>query len=259
MSSAGFKLKEEKGQVILDFFLPEALRGVFQVSLYGRGALLDRAEGRASLIWESLGGAVKSRRPLVSPYQKHGVTVVGASAENALPVRPEADGVYIDESSDACASLRFADCAPVVIAHAGAEPWMLILHSGYVGTVKNIAGTALAESLKRGTAAEAGKIYAWIAPAICGGCYTRRLDDQSTQRGMAAFAPDNFVRSGDLVRFDIKNEIKRRIREQGVSPENIYVSGLCTRCGQDKFYSYRGGDKNGRNFLLAVNTTNAAY
>ncbi len=42
------------------------------------------------------------------------------------------------------ASLRFADCCPVVIASDSPEPWMLLLHSGFVGTVKNIVGRSLA-------------------------------------------------------------------------------------------------------------------
>lgn len=259
MNSAGFKLKKENGQIRLNFLLPEALREVFRVSFYGRGPLLDMAEGKPSVIWKNLTGAIKQGKALVAPYQKHGVTVVGARAGNALPARPEADGVYLDKQSDACASLRFADCAPIVITYAGADPWMLILHSGYAGTVKNITGTALAEILKRKAIFDSAKIYAWIAPAICPECYTRRLEDEAAQMGMAVFAPDNFAVRGSFVRFDIKKEIKRKICEQGVLRENIYTSELCTHCDRDKFYSYRAGDENNRNFLLAVNTTNAAY
>lgn len=258
MKSPGFKLKKENGQAILDFVLPQELDGLFSVSLYGRGPLLDKAEGKPSIIWDGFDEEIKRKRGLVAPIQKHGVTVALAAAANAMPVRPDADGVYIDAGSDACASLRFADCAPVVIACAGSSPWVLALHSGFVGTVKNIAGTALTEALQRNAGTDAGRIYAWIGPAICAGCYTRKLDDPSTRRAMEVFSPANFVMGEGRVNFDIKGEIKRRLAERGVSPGDIYVSELCTSCSNDIFYSYRCGDESGRNFLLVTNTTKTA-
>lgn len=258
MKSPGFKLKKENGQVVLDFVLPEEFGGLFSVSLYGRGPLLDEAEGKPYVIWDGFDEAIKQGRGLVAPFQKHGVTVVGADAAYAMPTRPDADGVYIDSGSDACASLRFADCAPVVIAGAGSSPWILALHSGFVGTVKNISGSALTETLRKNPGTDAGKIYAWIGPAICAGCYARKLDDPSTRNAMEVFSPDNFTRRGDWVHFDIKAEIKRSLTERGVLPWNIYVSELCTGCSNDIFYSYRSGDENRRNFLLVTNATKRA-
>jgi Uncharacterized conserved protein len=81
---------------------------------------------------------------LVAPYQVHGTTIIPSSSSFALPLRPEADGVLIDTSSNSMASLRFADCCPVVIAAYSPEPWMLLLHSGFIGTAKNIVGRSLA-------------------------------------------------------------------------------------------------------------------
>lgn len=258
MKSPGFKLKKANGQIVLEFILPEELSGIFSVSLYGRGPLLEAAEGNPYLIWEGFGEEIKRKKELVAPFQKHGITVVEAGAANAIPVRPEADGVYVDTVSDACASLRFADCAPVVVACAGSSPWLLALHSGFVGTVKNISGAALAEALRRNAGTDIGKTYAWVGPAICAGCYSRKLDDPSTKKAMEVFYPDNFIRRENMVNFDIKGEIKRRLAESGVLPGNIYVSELCTSCSNDNFYSYRSGDESGRNFLLVTNTTKTA-
>lgn len=255
MKSNGFELRKENGQIILDFILPESLRSLFHVSLYGRGPCFDASLGKPSVIWESMDPQKKLHRALVAPYQKHGVTVVDALQAEAMPFRQDGDGVYIDEISDACASLRFADCAPVVIAHAGEKPWMLVLHSGFVGTVKNISGTAIAGALARNPGSDLKKVYAWIAPAICAECYERELNEPNSQRGMESFSPENFTKRGEHVYFDIKNEIKRCITECGVLPEKISISEFCTCCDIDKFYSYRGGDVDNRNFLLAANTT----
>lgn len=255
MKLHGFELRKENGQIMLDFILPESLRSLFRVSLYGRGPLIDASQGSPSVIWENLDSQSKLHNALVAPYQRHGVTVLDALRTGAVPVRDDGDGIYLDAISDACASLRFADCAPVVIAHAGVKPWMLVLHSGFVGTVKNISGSAISAAFARNPDSDPKKLYAWIAPAICAECYERELGELHSQRGMERFSPANFTKRGDHVHFDIKNEIKRCIIECGVLPENIVISEYCTRCDNDMFYSYRGGDADNRNFLLAANTT----
>lgn len=255
MNSAGFNLREEDGQVILDFVMPDSLKEVFRVSLYGHGSLFDGAEGNPHIIWDNFAGRGESCKHLVAPYQVHGTTVLDAVEELSLPLRPKADGVYLDVASNACGSLRFADCAPVAVACAGENPWLLILHSGFVGTVKNISGMALAEIFQRKSPIDKDSLYAWIAPSICSGCYMRKADDPVTKEAVAVFAADNYRISGEHIFFDIRGEIRRQLEMCGIIDRNISVSEYCTQCDNDKFYSYRAGDANRRNFLIAVNAT----
>lgn len=228
---------------------------MFGVSLYGKGALLDLAEGDPSIIWEHITAGKAPRRRLVAPYQEHGTTVIPADIEFSLPRRPGADGVYLEGNSGACASLRFADCAPVVVAGGGESPFLLILHSGFAGTVKNISGQSLAKLLKE-RKNKTGALYAWIAPAICRNCYFRGKEDPAAAKAMGSFSSDNYSAVREHIHFDIKGEIHRQITACGVQPENIFMTEFCTRCDNDKFYSYRAGDEKRRNFLLAMNTTN---
>lgn len=247
MNSCGFEFRRDSGGVALEFVMPEGLRWQFFVSFYGKSTLLDEADGSPAAIWRSFSGRYAAGAALVAPYQEHGVNVADCCGENALPLRPRADGVFIGPDPGACASLRFADCAPVVIACESEKPWLLLLHSGFVGTVKNISGTALAA--RRG---DTGALHAWIGPAICDCCYTRRLDDPKTAWAMESFHEGNYSTRNGVVHFDIRGEIKKQLLSGGVRPENIYVSGFCTGCDNGDFYSYRaeGGDR--RSFLLAV-------
>ena len=59
-----------------------------------------------------------------------------------------------------------------------------------------------------------------------------------------------------LVFFDIGGEIRRQLAACGVPDENIFDFGGCTRCENEIFYSYRAGDEEKRNFLLAGRSTN---
>lgn len=255
MNSPGFNLREENGQIILDFVMPSSLKEVFRVSLYGNGTLFDGAEGDPHIIWGNFAGRGVSCEHLVAPYQIHGTTVLDAAKELSLPLRPKADGVYLDALSSACGSLRFADCAPVAVACDGDDPWLVILHSGFVGTVKNISGAALAEIFQRKEPVAKDSLYAWIAPSICAECYMRKADDPVTEEAVAVFADANYRISGEHIYFDIRGEIRRQLEACGIMEENISVSEYCTKCDNDKFYSYRAGDANRRNFLLAANAT----
>lgn len=261
MNLTGFNLREEGRQTVLDFVMPEPLSDIFQVSLYGRGPVLDAAGGNPSLIWQNAEDREAVSEKLIAPYQVHGTEVIYADADLPLPCRKQADGVYMERGLSVCVSLRFADCAPVVIACAGEKKWLLALHSGFAGTVRNICGAALDETLKRNASAGVKLIYAWVAPSICGKCYTRKIGDPTTVKGMASFAGNNFSVAGNYVYFDIKGEIKSQLENCGVLPDNIFISDFCTVCDNDKFYSYRMGDLDAdrRNFLLAASTTKSAF
>ena len=248
----GFFLSRSARGVELEFVMPRELEGKFFARLYARGTLNDEALGDPARVWAALSPEYGGR-PLAAPHQVHGVNIIEASEREALPARSEADGVFIDDGCRVLASLRFADGTPVVIARDGAEPWMIILHSGFKGTLLNISAAAL----KRFGDGSAGrKIWAWIGPRIGGCCYSRRADDPVTREALAIFSPECAKEMNGLVFFDIGGEIRRQLAACGVPDENIFDFGGCTCCENEIFYSYRAGDQEKRNFLLAGCSTN---
>lgn len=293
----GFRLSRTARGVELEFVMPRELEGKFFARLYARGPLNDEALGDPARVWAAL-SAEYGGRPLAAPHQVHGVNIIEASEREALPLRSEADGIFIGADCRALASLRFADCTPVVIAGAGGEPWMMILHSGFKGTLLNISAAAL-ERFCGGRAG--GKIWAWIGPRIGACCYSRRTDDPVTREALAKFSQAGVRRAGEnkmqdiaqalhkglisalltpnrrdggegadvpaaepqsarreegLIFFDIGAEIRSQLEACGVPEENIFDFGGCTRCENEIFYSYRAGDEEKRNFLLAGRSTN---
>lgn len=244
-----FRLGLPQAQNVLEF-LPA--RSFASARLFMRGLLLAGTGGRAAAIRDRLApDFLGGGRPLVAPRQVHGVQILKADLEAALPAQVEADGILLTRS-DLDASLRFADCAPVLLLPSEEwarrhDPWALILHSGYKGTVQNIAQSGLLEverSIGRGAAASAS---AWIGPCIAGRSYPRTLEEW-TQRGLSAFHPENVERAGQSFYFDIAGEIRRQLTECGVPEDRVHVAGVDTAF-DERCYSYRGGDREDRMFL----------
>ncbi|MCE5201416.1 MAG: polyphenol oxidase family protein [Synergistaceae bacterium] len=254
MEFEGFNSYNKNGQFVIDLVLPDEIRDVFFASLYGRGWINDAAEGDPLKVWDFMSHNFNNVN-LVAPHQVHGTDIIPAERRYSIPLRPEADGVFLNGSSDCFASLRFADCVPAVIAGITPEPWMLLLHSGFSGTVKNIISSGISAVIKHFDTNPAGRMWAWIGPCICKKCYSRRKEDPNTARAVESFSVSNTFESSGLVHFDIQNQIRDQLIESNIAKDSIYMYKSCTLCNRDIFYSYRGGDEKNRIFLLAGNAT----
>ena len=194
--------------------------------------------------------------PRVSPSQVHSSEILHVNAENfsryTLPERPEADGVLLTTSRTG-ASLRFADCAPVMLC---GKSWVMILHSGFKGTVLNISarGVELVRSLYGDEAVKEAR--AWVGPCIGKEHYCRDLADEWTQKGLRNFHAENFVEKYGKIFFDLAGEIRNQLLDAGLSGENITLSGMDTYIDEE-CYSYRRGDKTERMTLCVKLIDNA--
>ncbi|MDL2263322.1 polyphenol oxidase family protein [Synergistaceae bacterium OttesenSCG-928-I11] len=191
---------------------------------------------------------------LIAPYQVHGTAIAEARRIWALPQRVMADGVHLDPSFDPAsvvtASLRFADCSPIVLTSYEPHPWAIALHSGFQGTTKNIFASAWARAKNFYGSLLPASVSVWLGPAIGPCCYTRRKDDPTTLRACKTWHPANFEKGETFVRFDLHAEIAAQIHGVGIPTENVFRFPLCTCCNTDHLYSYRGGDEKNRMLLL---------
>lgn len=250
MEHRGFETYADADGNRVRFSMPPKLCNIFDVELFCRSNVNDAAEGDPAIVWKQMSSRY-SNAELVAPHQVHGTDILYAHKENAIPLRPEADGIYFDANSPCMGSLRFADCTPVVIGSWLPKPWLFILHSGFVGTLRNISSASFAFLKKIHTVFDFSAVYAWIGPSICSSCYSRNLNDTKTQEAISSFSMYNIRLEGDSAYINIRGEIRSQLRNLGVSADNIYEYDECTLCGNDKFYSYRAGDKNRRLFLIA--------
>ncbi|MDR3231246.1 MAG: laccase domain-containing protein [Synergistaceae bacterium] len=250
--------KIANGQRWLRLTPPNDFAAVVDVRFFMRGTLLDGTEGRALPMRESLIPLLGERLPLIAPRQVHGTRILDSAEKNATETpAPRADGILLD-SFDLEASLRFADCAPVVVMPLNGRPWLLMMHSGYKGTVQNIVRAGLERVRIRYGSGAVASARAWVGPCVGGANYPRDREEW-TERGLVVFHPENVrVGSGtgaeagrEKIFFDIAGELKRQLLEAGVGEERILLSGMDTVECRDRCYSYRAGDREDRMFLWA--------
>jgi hypothetical protein len=239
--------RQEKGTWILDWFPGKAFANL-QVHLFAKGPVTKSAQGDPQKIWHVLSEEAPS--PLLAPQQVHGAAVVEALPLWSLPHRPRADGIFLNRPG-IWGSLRFADCLPVVIVGGVPSLWCLLLHSGYEGTVRNMAGRALRRLVRRYGTKILENAVVLLAPSIGRCCYCRNENDPATRRGMELFPAEGWEKRGAKIFFDLRRIVAFQLVAEGICEANIHDVDYCTKCSPERLYSYRGGDLHARSFLLA--------
>ncbi len=189
-----------------------------------------------------------SEGPVISPRQIHSDLVLVNPP--ALPERQDGDGILL-YGNHFSATIQVADCLPVLISGESPFSWRLLLHSGFKGTILNIARKAF-ETLKvEIEGAKLGDSHAWIGPGIGGCCYDREISDPWTTMAMQKLNPRHWHSTESRVKFRLAQAIREQLAEIGVPLENIASMDSCTLCEQDRYCSYRGGDLSDRMVLFS--------
>jgi YfiH family protein len=132
--------------------------------------------------------------------------------------------------------IKSADCAPVLF-YDNQSDIIAGAHSGWKGTILNIAGHVIDEMILFGSKPE--NVHIIIGPYIKSCCYSV---DRNRKKIFRRNFPDTprviDDRSGKCY-IDIGAAIRRQLTEKGVNPENIEISDICTSCNSERFFSYR--------------------
>jgi len=198
----------------------------------GWGSVDDRAavaENRRRAV-----SAVAPGARLVTVHQIHSATALVAVAPWPVDARPPADAIVTDRPGLALGILT-ADCAPVLLADAGAGV-VAAAHAGWKGAFGGVIEAAVAAMERLG--ADRAAIAAAVGPAIARRSY--EVDD-CFRRRFAEADPDNelFFSSGrdGHHQFDLEAYVVARIAAAGVPrAEGL---GLDTYSDPGRFFSYR--------------------
>jgi purine-nucleoside/S-methyl-5'-thioadenosine phosphorylase / adenosine deaminase len=164
---------------------------------------------------------------LATVAQIHGARVLvhGTAWEGWLRAG-DADGHATLERGSALA-VTVADCVPVFLAHPSGA--VALLHSGWRGTAGRIVERGIECLVAAGHSAEELSLH--LGPAICGNCYEVSAD---------VFAQLTGRDPGRPTTIDLRALIADHARGRGI--RRITISGSCTRCDNDRFFSHRAGD-----------------
>ena len=196
---------------------------------------------------EACGGNWQMRLAnMVSPHQQHtsNVALVGNEAYGAtLNWRnslPNTDGL-VTNLPDIPLITGHADCPPVLFFDPSKQV-IGVAHSGWRGTTAKISLEVVRVMVNNFGCDPAG-IIASIGPFIGPCCYT--VGEPVLSMAVESFGQENaakFIRLADngAYFFDMGSAIQHTLLDSGLNPQNITVSGICTRCRNDIFFSYRG-------------------
>jgi len=177
-------------------------------------------------------------------WQVHGTDIVCANRPRDLDsAHQKADGILTNKP-DITLFMRFADCVPILLVDP--VKWAIgIVHAGWQGTSLRVAQKAV-EQMQECYGSAPGDIFAGIGPSICRSCYPvgREVYD-SFIASFGEQADRFFMIENDQLFLDLWNANKITLYSAGVT--KVEVSGLCTACHLDDWFSHRAEDgKTGR-------------
>lgn len=185
-------------------------------------------------------GTVPER--LVFSRQVHGDTVRPVTAADChkelfSEVPYEADALITAETGLPLV-IFIADCIPILL-YDQKTPAVGAVHAGWRGTVMDIAGKAVSEMISR-FGSRPRDIKAAIGPGIGFCCFETGPEVPLAVRKLLGTEGEKFIKPrGEKSTVDLKGINRGLLERRGVLPENIEVSGECTYCKCDKYWSHR--------------------
>jgi hypothetical protein len=181
----------------------------------------------------------RSSASLYDVWQVHGDEVVIANAPRPLHTPHMKADAMLTDRPEVTLFMRFADCVPILLC----DPRRRVVglaHAGWKGTVRRVAAAAV-EAMQAHYGSAPADIRAAIGPSIAAHHYPVGPDVAAEAQG--AFGTDaasllparNGVHSG--VQFDLWAANRLVLEQAGV--HQVEVSGLCTACQIQDWYSHR--------------------
>jgi YfiH family protein len=186
------------------------------------------------------------RGDIATAYQVHSANVAVVGPEDQGRVALQTDAL-VTNSPGVFLLLRFADCVPIAF-YDPVQRAIGLAHAGWKGTLGKAAQKTV-EAMTETYDSRPADLFACIGPSIGPCCYqvggnvVRLVNEVFPQQ------PHLLHQQGDGSRhFDLWEANRLQLASLGV--RQIEVSGLCTACHNDEFFSHRAD--NGRTGRFAV-------
>lgn len=157
------------------------------------------------------------------------------------PVTEERDGLLTNEAG-VVLTIFTADCVPVLL-YDPVSGCVAGVHAGWRGTALGIVCRAV-EAMEQKFGAKPRDVRVAIGPSIGRCCFETHEDVPSAMKDALGGEAEEFITpAGKKFHVDLKGINARWLRRAGV--EDVDVSGDCTACAPDRFWSHRvtGGER----------------
>lgn len=176
------------------------------------------------------------------------------SVENTSKVYAfeEVDGM-VTNTPGVCLFTSYADCVPLYFVDP-VKGAIGLSHSGWRGTVGKI-GAVTVEAMVREFGSDPKDIVATIGPCICQDCYevsevvimefinAKEIENSNTGVSFPwkKSCIDSFAQEtgNGKYQLDLRKANELMFLEEGILPENIAVTNVCTACNHEALFSHR--------------------
>jgi len=184
-------------------------------------------------IFDALG---RDRASIHDVWLVHGTDIVYADAPRSLEKHPERADIILTDNPEVSLFMRFADCVPLLF-HDPKRHVIGISHAGWMGTVKGVAKTTV-EAMHTRYGSNPKDIVAGIGPSIGVDHYEVGEDVVSQFREKYGKDAERVVQTRDGGTYlDLWTANLIQLQNAGV--EQVQVSGVCTACHLDDWFSHR--------------------
>ncbi|OGJ60796.1 hypothetical protein A3C52_04040 [Candidatus Peribacteria bacterium RIFCSPHIGHO2_02_FULL_51_15] len=166
---------------------------------------------------------------LLALKQVHGARVIAVNSASWKKI--EADAVFTDLKGLNLA-VSFADCQNLVI-YEPEKKVIGVVHAGWRGIVAGVVNEAIDLIVREWDIAPAD-LYVGAGPALCLDC------SDFSDPGNEVPALKNFIKGKKV---DLRSALESQLWEKGVSKDRFERLSGCTRCEPEKYWTYRGGDR----------------
>ena len=206
----------------------------------GRGDDPDHVRENYRRFFAAIGG---SGRRIAMSNQVHGgvvrcVTSADLHADPYEKVGYEADGLMTDLPGVALV-VYSADCIPILF-YDPVRRVIAAVHAGWRGTAAGIATTAV-ERMRDVYGCDPADILAAVGPGIGPDCFETHEDVPNAMTAALSTAVLQHIKIKENGKFsvDLKGINAMRLEQAGLAPDHIAVSGICTACRPELFWSHR--------------------
>ena len=167
------------------------------------------------------------------------VIIIDRELKDDLNHKIKGDAI-ITNLKGVCISVLVADCVPTIL-YDPVKKAAAVVHAGWRGSFLKIAKNTV-KTMEKAFLSNPEDIIAGIGPSIGPCCYEVKND-----------VAKNFINYRNAVLHKNKSYFlnlwtinKLQLMESGINENNIEVSGLCTSCNKELFFSYRKENPTGR-------------
>jgi YfiH family protein len=194
---------------------------------------LARVRANRVLSFDAVGCAPES---IFDVWQVHSADVVCARAPRPLDESYRQADIILTDQPDVTLFMRFADCVPILV-YDPRNGIIGLAHAGWMGTLRGVAN-ATVEAMRRNYGSNPADILAGIGPAIGPDHYEIGAD--VILQVMQKYGDDSelFLKSHNgKIHFNLWEANRFALEQVGVC--QIEISGICTACNTEDWYSHR--------------------